>query len=202
MYAKITNNIIVDYPANPRLDNPYVSFPDNWGGGEINGSSYVIVQSTISPSANIGWSVSEITPVYENNLCFQQWSTSLLPKDQIKQAVTNKRYTVETSGVKIANNLYATDRESQTKYVAVAVDISQSNTETWTITWKTLDNKFVNLNANQALEVVNGVRDHVQLSFNKEAEYYNLIDTSNTSVLESTDFSAGWPSNNQEGNTL
>jgi hypothetical protein len=196
MYAKISNNEITQYPANPRTDHPNVGFPDNWGGGEINGVNYVIVQSTVMPYANIGWVVSETTPIYENSLCFQEWSTSLLPKDQIKQAVTNERYKVETGGVRIANNLYATDRESQTKYVAVAVDISQSNAETWSITWKTLDNKFVNLNANQALEIVNGVRDHVQSCFNKEAEYYNLIDTSNTSILESTDFSAGWPNNN------
>jgi hypothetical protein len=196
MYAKITNNIIVDYPANPRLDNPYVSFPDNWGGGDIDGFEYAIVNATTPPSVNLGWSYSELTPVLEEDHWDQTWQPYLLPNPQIKQAVSNKRYDVEVGGVRIANNLYSTDRESQTKYVAVAVDISQqANIDTWSITWKTNDNQFVNLNANQMLQVIGGVRQHVQNCYDKEAEYYQLIDTANTSVLKSTDFSANWPSN-------
>ena len=78
----------------------------------------------------------------------------MLSKQLIKTAVTAKRYEVEVGGITVSNNVYSTDRESQTKYVAVAVDVSQSNVETWSITWKTLENKFVTLNANQALEVL------------------------------------------------
>lgn len=197
MYAKISNNQIVQYPANPRTDNPYVSFPDNWGGGEINGNEYVSVNSSIPPVANIGWQVVESTPTNYGNSWYQTWSTSLKNKDLIKNDVTNFRYEIEIGGVVVANNKYATDRESQTKYVAVAVDIQQqANLDGWSITWKTTDNSFVNLNANQMTQVINGVRSHVQQCFNKEAEYYQLIDTANTSVLEATDFSVGWPSNN------
>ena len=119
----------------------------------------------------------------------------MLPRELIKRAVTSKRYEVEVGGVKVSNVIYSTDRESQTKYVAVAVDISKSNVETWSITWKTLENNFVTLNANQAIQIVDSVRDHVQACFNKEAEYYNLIDNSNTAVLKTIDFSAGWSSN-------
>jgi hypothetical protein len=45
------------------------------------------------------------------------------------------------------------------------------------------------------LQVIGGVRQHVQNCYDKDAEYDQLIDTANTSVLESTDFSANWPSN-------
>ena len=197
MYAKISNNEIIQYPANPRTDNPSVSFPDNWGGGEINSNEYVVISYTTPPSINLGWIYTESTPVQSNGTWQQSWTTSLKSKEEIKQEITDKRYQVEIGGVAISNNVYATDRESQTKYVAVAVDISQSNTETWNITWKTNDNTFVNLNASQMLEIISGVRQHIQSCYDKESEYYQLIDTANTEVLESTDFSAGWPSNNK-----
>jgi hypothetical protein len=196
MYAIVLNNEIVQYPANPRVDNPFVSFPDNWGGGEINDIEYVVVSSSTPPSINLGWSYTESTPVQSNSSWQQSWTTSLKPKESIKYDITNKRYEVEVGGVVISNNTYATDRESQTKYVAVAVDISQQiNVNAWSITWKTNDNQFVNLNANQMLQVISGVRQHVQNCYDKEAEYYQLIDAANTSTLQSTDFSAGWTSN-------
>jgi hypothetical protein len=196
MYAKISNNEIVQYPANPAVDNPSISFPSNWNGGEVNGNEYVVINSSMPPMANIGWQITESTPENIGGSWYQTWNTSLKDKDLIKTDVTNFRYQVEVGGVVVANNKYATDRESQTKYVAVAVDVSQANVETWSIIWKTTDNQFVNLTAPQMLEVINGVRSHVQTCYDKEAEYYQLIDTANTEVLESTDFSAGWPSNN------
>lgn len=197
LYAKVSNNNIIEYPSNPRTDNPYVSFPENWGGGEINGNEYVTVNWSMPPSPNVGWQTVESNPVKYNDSWYQSWSASLKEKPGIKSDVTNYRYLIEVGGVTVANNKYATDRESQTKYVAVAVDIQQqSNVAAWSITWKTLDNSFVTLNANQMSQVINSVRTHVQQCFDKEAEYYQLIDTANTTVLETTDFSAGWPSNN------
>jgi hypothetical protein len=195
MYAKITNNQVIQYPANPGLDNPSVSFPAGWGGGPVGINQYVVVVSTQPHVANLGWQFTESIPVQNNGIWEQVWKTELLARDQIKQTVSGKRYSVEVGGVRIANNLYATDRESQTKYVAVALDIQQSNVETWSITWKTNDNQFVSLNAPQMLEVISGVREHVQNCFNKEAEYYQLIDTSTVEELRLVDFSAGWPSN-------
>lgn len=196
MYAKISNNEIIQYPANPSTDNPFVSFPLNWGGGEINGNEYVLVSKASPPTVNLGWTYTESTPVQSNGSWQQSWTTSLKAKESIKVDVSNKRYNVEVGGVVISNNTYATDRESQTKYVAVAFDISQTaNVDTWSITWKTANDQFVTLNANQMTQVINGVRSHVQACYNKEAEYYQLIDTANTSTLQATDFSAGWPSN-------
>ena len=195
MYAEISSNTVVNYPAFPSLEHPNVGFPENWLGGTVNGDEYVYVQPTEKPIANIGWQYTEGLPILNGNGWVQVWTSSLLPRELIKRAVTSKRYEVEVGGVKVSNVIYSTDRESQTKYVAVAVDISKSNVETWSITWKTLENNFVTLNANQAIQIVDSVRDHVQACFNKEAEYYNLIDNSNTAVLKTIDFSAGWSSN-------
>lgn len=196
MYAKIANNTIVQYPANPRTDNPNVSIPVSWIGGTINGNNYVSVESANLPSVNLGWSYSETTPVKNGNVWKQTWSTYLQPKSQLKTTITSKRYEVEVGNVRINNNLYSTDRESQTKYVAIAVDISQSsNISAWSINWKTAEGVFVTLNATEMTQVVNGVRQHVQACFDKESEYYTLIDTADQATLEATDFSAGWPSN-------
>lgn len=196
MYAIISNNNIVKYPANPALENYNVSFPVDWSGGEINGVEYIRVVPTVAPVANLGWIAIEEDPVQNNDVWFQTWETFLKPKEEIKTDVSNFRYQIEVGGVVVANNKYSTDRESQTKYTAVAVDIQQqANLDAWSIAWKTMNNEFVTLNANQMTQVINSVRGHVQHCFNKEAEYYQLIDTANTTVLESTDFSAGWPSN-------
>lgn len=197
MYAIVSNGIITKYPANPAEENINVSFPENWGGGEVNGIHYVRVNPTVPPLANLGWVVVESDPIQNGELWFQSWQSFIKPKEDIKKDVSRKRYEIEVGSVVVANNKYATDRESQTKYVAVAVDIQkQANVDSWSITWKTTENSFVNLNANQMLQVINDVRTHVQQCFDKEAEYYQLIDTANTVVLETTDFSAGWPSNN------
>lgn len=196
MYAKISNNTITEYPVSPYLENPNVSFAVGWKGGVVNDQTYVYVQNTQPPAANLGWIAVESTPIKRaNNKWYQSWTTNIVSKEKLKQVVAEKRYTVEVGGVSVANNVYATDRESQTKYVAVAVDIQQSNTQSWSITWKTQDNSFVTLNASDMLNVISTVRNHVQSCFDKEAEYYQLIDSANTAVLESTDFSAGWPSN-------
>ena len=197
IYAIVSNGTITKYPANPAEENINVSFPLDWGGGEVNGVQYVRITPTMAPIANLGWAVTEDVPVHYNGAWYQSWKSMLKPKEEIKTEVSTKRYTVEVGSVVVANNKYATDRESQTKYVAVAFDIQQqANVDAWSIAWKTTDNKFVNLNASQMSQVINVVRTHVQQCFDKEAEYYQLIDTANTAVLETTDFSAGWPSNN------
>ena len=43
IYATLVKNKIDRYPADPRADNPNISFPENWIGGLINGVLYVSV---------------------------------------------------------------------------------------------------------------------------------------------------------------
>lgn len=195
IYAKISNNAIIEYPANPALDNPNVSFPFEWNGGAVNDNEYVVVQLVSQPQANLGWYNVQSTPEKVNDVWYQSWDAVLYDKPDLKYAISKKRYEVEIGGVVVSNNTFSTDRESQTKYVAVALDIIRSNSASWSIDWKTSNGTFVTLDATQMNIVIDTVRNHVQSCFNKEKEYLDLIDVSNTSVLESTDFSAGWPSN-------
>lgn len=196
MYVKISNNEVIQYPANPALDNPSVSFPAEWGGGAINDSEYALVESVSPPSVNVGWFFTEVNPTYSNNKWEQTWSVSLYDKPQLKQIVTGYRYNVETGGVMVNGYPFSTDRESQTKYIAAVVAAAQAeDPSTFLITWKTADDQFVPLTVTDISSVTTAIRQHVQNCFDKEAEYYHLIDTANNSVLETTDFTAGWPSN-------
>lgn len=117
-------------------------------------------------------------------------------KNHIKSKVANKRWEVETGGVEINQKKFSTDRESQTKYTAVAVAISQSDPLTWNINWKTGDGTFITLNAQQMTEVIDIILAHVQSSFNREFELINQIDSCETAEdILVIDINSGWPSN-------
>lgn len=195
LYAKIKDGSIEQYPSYPNVDHPNVSFPENWAGGVINGDEYVVVNGSEFPSVNIGWTVVEGQPVNIDGSWFTTYTTTLLSNEELKRIVTNIRMRKENNGVKVGDYVYDTSRESQTKYIAVALDILRANSPSWSIDWKLPDGTFVTLNALQMNEVIDAVKNHVQNCFQKEKYYFDLIDTSDVSVLESTDFSADWPSN-------
>lgn len=113
-----------------------------------------------------------------------------------KNQVADKRWQVETGGAIIDGNSFATDRESQTKYTAVAVAISQADPLTWYINWKTSDGSFLTLNAQQMMTIINMVLSHVQNSFNKEKDFISTIDSCSTvEEVLAIDINQGWPSN-------
>lgn len=131
-------------------------------------------------------------------------SPVILSTDQYLAQVANTRYNCETGGCLIANTIgdgnnyiFPTDRDSQAKYIAMAVDIAMptTNLQTFSVAWKLNANTFLSLNAPQMMNVILTVRDHVQAAFTQEAYYVNLICTANTSILQTTDFTQGWPSN-------
>ena len=101
-------------------------------------------------------------------------------KTRIKAQVAQKRWEKETGGVVIDNVYYATDRESQTKYTAIAVRLSQGDLSTWSIRWKTMNGDFVVLNAVQMNDVINTILNHVQTNFDKEYDLCQEIDACQT----------------------
>jgi hypothetical protein len=101
-------------------------------------------------------------------------------KEHLKSKLAEKRWQVETNGTEFNSNNFATDRESQTKYTAVAVAISQADPLTWSINWKTNDGVFLTLNASEMMAVINHVMTHVQNSFNIEYQIQTQIDSCST----------------------
>lgn len=163
--------------------------------------NYMLVERHIEsiPTTEIDVKVGETIEFRENKIVVvYHYDLPELPvyQEYIKKKLAAKRWEVETGGAVINGNLFATDRESQTKYIAVTVAISQSNPQTWSINWKLNNGEFVVLNAQQMLFIINGVMAYVQNSFNKEYEFQQTIDSCTTvEDVMAIDIHEGWPSN-------
>lgn len=51
-YAKINGDTILEFPSYPQRDHPQTSFADGWTGGEIEGSTYVLVEIEDTPQTD------------------------------------------------------------------------------------------------------------------------------------------------------
>jgi len=115
-------------------------------------------------------------------------------KNHIKSKVATKRWEVEVGGITIDSVNYATDRESQTKYTAIAVAISQADPVTWSINWKTNSGTFAMLNAAEMTLIINTILQYIQDCFNKEYELQQEIDACTTiEQVMAIDYNSNWP---------
>ena len=48
-YAKINGDTILEFPSYPHQNHPQTSFAEGWTGGEIEGSTYVLVEIEDTP---------------------------------------------------------------------------------------------------------------------------------------------------------
>lgn len=114
-------------------------------------------------------------------------------KEQALSDIASKRYDVEVGGVDLNGTVVSTDRESQNKYIAVRIIAKED--PAYTVTWKTL-NGFVTLDATSIISIADGVRNHVQSCYDREAELAALIDgAADLTELRTIDLDAGWPAN-------
>lgn len=51
-YAKINGNTVIEFPSYPHTDFPQTSFGDDWQGGTINGTTYVLVEIENTPATD------------------------------------------------------------------------------------------------------------------------------------------------------
>ena len=51
-YAKINGDTVLEFPSYPHRDHPNTSFGDGWQGGEIEGSTYVLVEIEDTPQTD------------------------------------------------------------------------------------------------------------------------------------------------------
>ena len=61
-YAKINGDTILEFPSYPQRDHPQTSFGDGWTGGEIEGSTYVMVEIEDTPQTDYLTQDTEIEP--------------------------------------------------------------------------------------------------------------------------------------------
>jgi len=99
-------------------------------------------------------------------------------KNQKKQKIAQARYEAEMAGVTLEDGtIIATDRESQAALANAAL-IAKDNPD-YTINWKA-KNGWITLNAQQIIELVTIVREHVQTCFDKEKALNDAIDNATT----------------------
>jgi hypothetical protein len=61
-YAKINGDTILEFPSYPQRDHPNTSFGDGWQGGEIEGSTYVLVEIEDTPPIDYLTQDTEVQP--------------------------------------------------------------------------------------------------------------------------------------------
>ena len=51
-YAKINGDTVLEFPSYPHANHPQTSFAEGWTGGEIEGSTYVLVEIEDTPQTD------------------------------------------------------------------------------------------------------------------------------------------------------
>lgn len=115
-------------------------------------------------------------------------------KDDMKNEASQKRYTVETSGIEFQGSRINTERSSQALINGAVVRglIDQSAI----IEWKTEDGGKLELTAEMAKAVGIAVSTHVETCFSRELALIAEIDACTTiEQLQAVDIDSGWPTN-------
>ena len=51
-YAKIKDDVIIEFPSYPHANHPQTSFAEGWTGGDVEGSTYVLVEIEDTPATD------------------------------------------------------------------------------------------------------------------------------------------------------
>lgn len=106
MFAIIENKKIIKYPVDPRLDNPNVSFTDNWEGGVINRVEYVKVFEVTPPDYDIYKNIEELTPVFIEGKWTQVWQQTNVSPEEVSKRFLSKRQRMSVSKFQLKFALY------------------------------------------------------------------------------------------------
>lgn len=202
--AEINNPTnILNYPANPRLDNPDVSFPENWKGGlvvdpegKVNSRFYVWVEQTQIPVYGTGFRAVEVAPTKKDGKWYQTWKTELLPKAELRAAVKERRLKAEAVGVLVDKVRYNADDKALTRLNSIMFEIMlqpAQNLKDWSVDFTTYDNVAVTLNADQFKKVFLAVRNHQQHAMERQQELLAAIDSGSDEEISKLEFGKGWP---------
>lgn len=77
-YAKINGDTILEFPSYPHQNHPNTSFGDGWTGGEIEGSTYVLVEIEDTPATDYLTQDTEVEPPKKVK---GQWAVKTKVKD-------------------------------------------------------------------------------------------------------------------------
>jgi len=61
-YAKVNGDVILEFPSYPHTNHPQTSFAEGWTGGEIEGTTYVLVEIEDTPATDYLTQDTEVEP--------------------------------------------------------------------------------------------------------------------------------------------
>lgn len=112
-------------------------------------------------------------------------------KPKAKAELAAIRYAKETGGATVNGSPVATDRETQAKLIAVRIKAKEN--PAYTVNWKTPAG-FVSFDAPTIIAIADGVADHIQACFDREAALTASIDAAaDQAALDAIDLTVGWP---------
>ena len=77
-YAKIKDDVILEFPSYPQRDHPNTSFAEGWQGGDVEGSTYVLVEIEDTPQTDY---LTQDTEVEAPKKVAGKWSVKTKVKD-------------------------------------------------------------------------------------------------------------------------
>ena len=77
-YAKINGETILEFPSYPQQNHPNTSFGDGWQGGDVEGSTYVLVEIEDTPQTDYLTQDTEVQPPQKVK---GKWSVKTKVKD-------------------------------------------------------------------------------------------------------------------------
>jgi len=77
-YAKINGNTVLEFPSYPQRDHPQTSFGEGWQGGDVEGSTYVLVEIEDTPPIDYLTQDTEVQPPQKLK---GKWSVKTKVKD-------------------------------------------------------------------------------------------------------------------------
>lgn len=61
-YAKVNGDVILEFPSYPHTNHPQTSFAEGWQGGDVEGSTYVMVEIEDTPATDYLTQDTEVEP--------------------------------------------------------------------------------------------------------------------------------------------
>lgn len=128
------------------------------------------------------WTAERLAAFEEPTLTTEQQEARALNR------LASRRYSEEVKGIVIRQVNVDTDRETQSKLVAVRI-LAKEDAE-YFVKWKT-SRGFVTLDASTIIALADAVRGHVQTCYDRESELATLIEEAEDPTR--VDISTGWP---------
>lgn len=98
----------------------------------------------------------------------------------------------ENKGITFNGNQFATDKDSQVKYLGILM--SAMIDPTFNVNFKTMTFSYVSLNASEIQALCMSVKTYIQQCFDKDDYYTQLIMSATTiEELNAIDLTQGWP---------